>query len=493
MSTAATFSKEAGLTTKRRCSPRAPLKSVVLVYFGKNNWGKLADMNETGMCLEYAKPPSPGQRISFTFEAMGRMAGQSSGEVTSDSFQAAGEIKWTREFERTAGVQFLDLAEESREQIRRWVSFEGSAGTVELNDEARPEAPAPQPELLEPVRSSAEEAPKQLDFDGSASGWENSKSTVEPLGTLQSELAAKILDAPTFEAYRALLADEQRIPVPASGLNGWMTRTGLKVVSACLGILAVAAGLKMILPVWARRPEAAERFPSPSVNKSEPSSAKYRSDAGNPFLVEVLDVENRRWLLWFVNKPSKTMSDQAAQKSALPLTRAPLARPAGHTPRQPASAKPGPAHEFTLVTPKVSRGGVSGVIENSLANAVPVVPGEAPPLEAAIGGILAKGAMPAPVTRALPVGGQVKVARLIKAVPPVYPPLAKTNHVIGEVTLDARIDSTGKVTDVEVVSGPTLLRQAAMEALRLWKYEPAQLDGRPVSSHLSVIVKFHFE
>jgi hypothetical protein len=440
MSTATTFFEEAGLTRNRRCSPRAPLKWAVLVYFGENNWGKVADITESGMCLEYAEPPSLGQRIRFRFEAMGGMPAHLSGEVISDSFQAAGEIKWTREFERTAGVQFRDLAEESREQIRRWLSLEGSAAPVKLNDEAKRDAPAPQPEPLEPVRSSADEACKKVDLDGSAPGWEKSEFNVEPLGTVESELVAKILDAPTFEAYSALLADEKRKRGPASGLQGWMTRTGLKAVSACLAILAAAAGLKMILPVRARRSEAAERIPSPSVNKSEPSSAKYRSDARNPFLVEVLDAENRRWLLWFVNKTSKTLADQAAQKSALPSPHAPLAKAAGRTPRQPALAKPAPAHEFTLVTPKVSRAGVSGSIENSLSNAVPAVHGEAPPLEAAMGGILGKEAMPAPVPRALPVGGQVKEARLIKSVPPVYPALAKANHVTGDVTLDARID-----------------------------------------------------
>jgi len=101
--------------------------------------------------------------------------------------------------------------------------------------------------------------------------------------------------------------------------------------------------------------------------------------------------------------------------------------------------------------------------------------------------------MPVPVIPALPAGSRVHEAHLLKSVPPVYPALAKTNHVTGEVTLDALIDSTGKVTDVKVITGPTLLRQAAMDALRLWKYEPALLDGHPVSTHLAVTVKFYFQ
>jgi protein TonB len=89
------------------------------------------------------------------------------------------------------------------------------------------------------------------------------------------------------------------------------------------------------------------------------------------------------------------------------------------------------------------------------------------------------------------VGGQVQEARLLKSVPPVYPGLAKSNRVTGEVTLDALIDAAGNVTAVRVISGPTLLQQAAIEAVRQWKYEAARLDGRPVAMHLWVTVKFH--
>jgi protein TonB len=145
------------------------------------------------------------------------------------------------------------------------------------------------------------------------------------------------------------------------------------------------------------------------------------------------------------------------------------------------------------VSPNVSHPQASGLTENSLSTAVSAVPAEAPPLAAAIGGMAARGAKPVPVTQALPVGGQVQVARLVRSVPPVYPPLAKTNHVAGNVTLDALIDANGKVTDVKVLSGPSLLQGAATDALRLWKYEPARLDGHPVSTRLSVIVKFRAE
>ena len=90
----------------------------------------------------------------------------------------------------------------------------------------------------------------------------------------------------------------------------------------------------------------------------------------------------------------------------------------------------------------------------------------------------------------LPVGGDVKAAKLISSVAPVYPILAKNQHVSGNVVIDASIDETGHVTTVKVISGPALLHQAAMAAVRQWKYQPASLDGKPVSMHLTVTLQF---
>jgi protein TonB len=93
----------------------------------------------------------------------------------------------------------------------------------------------------------------------------------------------------------------------------------------------------------------------------------------------------------------------------------------------------------------------------------------------------------------LAVGGEVKQARLLKPVPPVYPPSAKTQHVSGDVKLDALIDANGKVTSTKVISGPVLLHQAAMDAVKQWQYDPAQLNGKATSMHLMVTVQFRLQ
>jgi TonB family protein len=90
----------------------------------------------------------------------------------------------------------------------------------------------------------------------------------------------------------------------------------------------------------------------------------------------------------------------------------------------------------------------------------------------------------------LPVGGDVKPAQLVKSVPPAYPPIAKSQHISGNVTLDALIDASGNVAELKVISGPPLLHRAALDAVKQWKYSAAQLDGSPTSMHLTVTVQF---
>jgi periplasmic protein TonB len=93
-------------------------------------------------------------------------------------------------------------------------------------------------------------------------------------------------------------------------------------------------------------------------------------------------------------------------------------------------------------------------------------------------------------TAPVPVGGDVKPARLLRSVSPVYPLLARSQRVSGDVKIDAFIDATGHVTSTKIVSGPVLLHQAAMDAVRQWRYQPAMLDDKPVAMHLTVTVQF---
>ncbi len=87
-------------------------------------------------------------------------------------------------------------------------------------------------------------------------------------------------------------------------------------------------------------------------------------------------------------------------------------------------------------------------------------------------------------------GGDVKQPHLIWSEAPVYPILAKQANIQGDVKIDATIDASGRVAKMNIISGPMLLQQAAMTAVRRWKYAPSTLDGKPVSSQLVITVEF---
>ena len=84
----------------------------------------------------------------------------------------------------------------------------------------------------------------------------------------------------------------------------------------------------------------------------------------------------------------------------------------------------------------------------------------------------------------------VQEAKLIHRVVPTYPPLAKLTRVSGTVHLTGIIAIDGTIRDLQVESGPPLLVQAALEAVRQWVYQPTLLSGKPVEVITSINVTF---
>ncbi len=149
--------------------------------------------------------------------------------------------------------------------------------------------------------------------------------------------------------------------------------------------------------------------------------------------------------------------------------------------------------EVHLSAPKAAQpaGTVVGEAEALALNSS----GQIVPAGDSMGGGLIAGNTKQPVAPAvpLPIGGDVKAAHLISSVPPVYPSLARAQHIEGQVLVDALVDVSGRISSMRIVSGPVLLHQAAMDALRQWKYQPAILDGKAVPMHLTVTVQFRLQ
>ncbi len=81
-------------------------------------------------------------------------------------------------------------------------------------------------------------------------------------------------------------------------------------------------------------------------------------------------------------------------------------------------------------------------------------------------------------------------ARLIYRVNPEYPKKARKQHVEGTVRLHAIIAKDGSVKNLKVISGDPLLVDAALSAVRQWRYSPNLLDGRPTEVTTTIDVVF---
>jgi TonB family protein len=159
----------------------------------------------------------------------------------------------------------------------------------------------------------------------------------------------------------------------------------------------------------------------------------------------------------------------------------------------PAQVKKPVLGEVRLAAPKVSQNRKSQNVSDAEAG-ISLNDSESENNAGALGtGLVVGNNEPAAPAAPLAVGGEVKQAKLISSVQPIYPILAKNQHVSGNITIDALIDATGRVTTMKIVSGPTLLHQAAMDALKQWKYRPATLDGKAVPMHLTVTLQFRLQ
>lgn len=94
------------------------------------------------------------------------------------------------------------------------------------------------------------------------------------------------------------------------------------------------------------------------------------------------------------------------------------------------------------------------------------------------------------LAKAVRVGGQIRPPIRLNDVPPVYPAIAQSARVQGDVVIEATIDEEGKVADARVVKSVPLLDQAALDAVRQWQYRPSLLNGVPTAVVTTVTVKF---
>ena len=80
--------------------------------------------------------------------------------------------------------------------------------------------------------------------------------------------------------------------------------------------------------------------------------------------------------------------------------------------------------------------------------------------------------------------------QLVRRVDPVYPPAAKLARIQGPVVLQASIATDGTLRHIRVLNGEPLLAQAALDAVKDWRYRPRMVRGKAVEVSTQITLNF---
>ena len=131
---------------------------------------------------------------------------------------------------------------------------------------------------------------------------------------------------------------------------------------------------------------------------------------------------------------------------------------------------------------------------SSMGGVMGGVPGGVPggQLGGVLGGILSSTPTAAPrlAVQRVRVSQGVSEGNLISQVKPPYPPMAKMARVQGAVVLQALISKQGTIQNLRVMSGHPMLVQAALDAVKQWRYRPYLLNGEPVEVETQITLNF---
>lgn len=456
----------------RRLHLRQQVRSLTYVDLGQNNGGIVLNLSEGGLAVQAASILTtdhfPHMRIKLP--------------QRSEWLEASGQLAWTSESGKEAGVRFVEISDDARFQIRQWVSLGGPADEIREENRKRheqatkpfapvenrpvtraiPEQVAPNVFRKWPTRVSVSDEPVAAVADSELSPV-HAKPALRNQDLVHSLRNNWVGPAAygSFGSFTSL--DERR------DYQGW----GLAVVFSLLAVGSLAAGMALergdlggvlgklqddvggVLSKLApqRNVPAAQSPVEPSPpDSSSQKAAPSPSDRTAPDVteIEVLDANNRRWRIPLNGAPNAQTPGVSTSESA-----------AAGTPVESADNAPVETVESPAPVPK----------EGS----------ERAPREANVRietWILSPAISPE------------KMGQPIYRVDPVYPPEAEQQRIEGEVKLRAIVGRDGTVQSVGVVDGPALLVPAAMDAVRRWRYAPTFKNGRSVEVEQEILIEF---
>ena len=202
--------------------------------------------------------------------------------------------------------------------------------------------------------------------------------------------------------------------------------------------------------------------------------------AAKPLSIEIVDLSNHRWVIPASTGMNRASVAQAAETDGSTAAGAATPAKANAEPSQ-GGATGGGGATANLAT-KAEKTGVPLVLS------LPETPISATGSVA----ISSQRSVPVPAdgSKAAQNGRNLQVGQLLNLVEPVYPAEAVQQKIEGTVKLHAVIGTDGAIESLAQVSGPQVLVNASMSAVRNWKYSPTRMNGHAIETQEDISFVF---
>jgi TonB family protein len=484
------------------------------VELGQDNGGILLDLGEGGFAVQSA--------LSFQgveFPDLRFQIPQFRGWLS-----ARGRIVWVSENKTMAGIQFLELPEGTRREIRRWVSAEEKGERAGVGQQRS--------EVDAPTRLNGAEAEAGLRSENVADGHlaaQRASFAADEHAAARGECAEESASHDfKFGDYSMFAADtsQEEAWSDGSGPRKGSSRAGLLLVLivAMLFVFGATVGRstigKWIADVGARmqgpatptiqaptRTDQPADSPTDARGKEQESSSDSVRDTTAEAKPAPSDVSpsapptetmppktaghNDEGVKSGNSEANQSHAISAGAGGAVVQSKKPTAAP-GTPPARQASKTPA-AHSDAIA--EDTQTGQYSILVNAPEPGSPAfvvnLANDAVSASSTVA-ISSRRWMQVPprASASFSRSERVVVGRLISHSEPFYPIEARNRRLEGGVEVHATIGRTGQVLGVRPMSGPSLLASAAMAAIREWRYEPTYVDGDPVETQAEVTMVF---
>lgn len=475
----------------RRSNPRHKVRSLAYVDLDEGNGGIVLNVSESGLSVQAVTP--------LMDEFLPQIRLQLSESTT--PILAAGQIVWTTNSRKTAGIRFLDFPPEAANQIRDWIACEAFPLDSPREDNFPAEGPKAVPDadaiiianiaddatvavdVLNPAPDAADEVAEVHDpVPPVAVGpvlvrEETHASDPTPSRSNPAAIHAMPLRADSGKDAKIKAEASPEIPPPVARRTeerpNWLLYALIGFLAVCSTAAGWSVGRTGLYGALAKI-----RTMSSDPDATAPTSSQ--SQAIKLPGIEIVDLSNRRWIVPFVGATSEAPVTSHPQAVVSPPPQRGTTKSPNRTFTLSSSVRP-----IAAAKPR----GADADAPPAISSQAPVNGGAATPL-AAISGVTAT-PLPVPSDPSLTSSGVVQPALLIHRVEPIYPNNATQFYSTdATIKLHVTIGTDGQVQTVTPVSGPPIFYQAAASAIRQWRYRPALVNGKPSSSDGEISIVF---